>query len=105
MVKYIATKHDLFKVSESPLQITETKERATSNINWIYPVDEDGEFNDKLVKKGDIIVLFYDYDPIIIDSDSDLGKTFNKKFADKKVKADEWAAKNCVKCSYDCEKA
>lgn len=61
MIKYILPKNGrpLIKINTEDLNDIRENDYHRINIDWLWIVDEDGEFNGKQVNKGDIIISFY----------------------------------------------
>ena len=61
MIKYILPKNSrsLIKINTEDLNDIRENDYHRINIDWLWIVDEDGEFNGKQVNKGDIIISFY----------------------------------------------
>ena len=62
MIKYIVPENcrALIKINTEDAENVKIIEYTNTNINYLWIVDEDGEFNGKPVKKGNIIIKFYD---------------------------------------------
>lgn len=61
MIKYLLPKdcRNLIKINTEDLNDVKTTSYHRTNIDWLWIVDEDGEFNGKQVSKGDVIISFY----------------------------------------------
>ena len=61
MIKYLLPKdcRNLIKINTEDLNDVKTTSYHRINIDRLWIVDEDGEFNGKQVSKGDVIISFY----------------------------------------------
>ena len=59
MIKYFLANRYLVKLNTENLDKVDMVDYHRNNIDWLWIVDEDGEFNGKPVSKGDIIISFY----------------------------------------------
>lgn len=67
MIKYIAPENCrvLIKINTEDTDNIKIVESTNTNIDWMWIADEDGEFEGKPVKKGNVIIKFYDnYDSL-----------------------------------------
>lgn len=62
MIKYIAPENSraLIKINTENVDNVKIVESTQTNIDWMWIADEDGEFEGKSVKKGNVIIKFYD---------------------------------------------
>ena len=104
MIKYIAPENNrvLIKINTENVDNIKIVESTQTNIDWMWIADEDGEFEGKTVKKGNVIIKFYDnYNSlenefIIIDNE-ELTDIY-KKIAEKRQQYLDSVASKC-----DCE--
>ena len=59
MIKYFLANRYLVKVNTENLDKVDMVDYHRNNIDWLWIVDEDGEFNGKPVTKGDIVISFF----------------------------------------------
>ena len=59
MIKYFLANRYLVKLNTENLDKVDMVDYHRNNIDWLWIVDEDGEFNGKPVTKGDIVISFF----------------------------------------------
>lgn len=104
MIKYLLPKdcRNLIKINTEDLNDIKSTSYHRINIDWLWVVDEDGEFNGKPVSKGDIIISFYGMPGVdnsretVIVKDEIL-KDYYRRFDEAQAK---YEAKNSIEC--DC---
>lgn len=102
MIKYFLANRYLVKVNTEKLDKVDMVDYHRNNIDWLWIVDEDGEFNGKPVTKGDIVISFYGMPGVdnsretVIVKDEIL-KDYYRRFDEAQAK---YEVKNSIEC--DC---
>ena len=110
MIKYLLPERSrvLIKVDTENLDTVNTLNNHNLNIDWMWIVDEDGEFNNKPVHKGDIIISFYnmpnktDSKEIIIIDDNNL-KDYYRRYDEAYKEYENSMKEKNSKCCDCCE--
>lgn len=110
MIKYLLPEHSrvLIKIDTENLDVVNVLNSHTLNVDWMWIVDEDGEFNGKPVNKGDIIISFYnmpnkkDSAEIIIIKDDSLKDYYRRYDEACKEWEDSVKEKNSECCDCKC---
>lgn len=59
MIKYLKTTGRTVIKFDTETEKVSTVDNISTDIDWLWMISEDGEFNDKKVEKGDIIIKLY----------------------------------------------
>ena len=85
MNKYIKTdKHILIRFNTDDNKVSSI-DNICSNIDWIWVLDEDGEFDGLPVTAGDVLIRFYPIEQLNVDSNYMLIKDSNLREYYKKL--------------------
>lgn len=106
MIKYLlpGNNRNLIKFNTEDLNNIKTIDSHRINIDWLWIVDEDGEFNGKQVNKGDIIVSFYGMPgkdnsrEVIVVTDSAL-KDYYARYDEAEKEYEVTSSIGCERCS------
>lgn len=109
MIKYIAPENCrvLIKINTEDTDNVKVVESTNTSIDWLWIADEDGEFNGKPVKKGNVIIKFYcnyvsEEEMFVVIDDEEITNVYATIAKRRQEYLDSIENKDCKICSPHC---